>query len=137
MYLGEVSESTLQDLSDVSDETLLQMLDVERGKFTKSDSDKIKYYIDTLIERGVYPKETVEGNPNDVYTMVSGWGAYWHVWEGILECPFCEADLRDSKSGPPFLRQIGISDRGQDRITAWQCPDCKISWQRGILTVKK
>jgi hypothetical protein len=137
VYLGKVSDSTLPDLSDASDETLLQMLDVERGKFTQSDSDKIKYYIDTLIERGVYPKETVEGNPNDVYAMVSGWGAYWHIWKGTLECPLCKADLRDHKMGPPGLRQIGMVDRGQDRVTHWVCPDCRFSWDRDTLTVSK
>jgi len=46
--------------------------------------------LEALIARKVYPAETPEGNPNDIYSMVSGWGARWHEWRGPFECPHCK-----------------------------------------------
>jgi hypothetical protein len=126
----EVDEKTQSILSGYSDAELLEALKCEREKFSKSNKTVMKLMIDELIRRKVYPESTPEGNPNDIYTMVSGWGAYWHVYQGTIECPHCKADLRDSRLGPPFLRQIGISDRSLDRVFAWQCPDCKKTWAR-------
>ncbi len=115
-------------LSDVEDDTLLYALSKERGKFTKSNEVRMHLMIDELVRRGVYP--TNEGKTNTPYKMVSGWGAYWHKWEGTLNCPHCNADLRDHKAGVPFKRTIGMSSRELDRVTAWQCPDCNKQWAR-------
>lgn len=113
---------------EVESETLLDMLDKERSKFTKSDKDLMHSMIDELVARGVYPDQ--KDKRNDPYTMVDGWGAYWHQWKGILNCPHCNADLRDHKAGVPFKREIGLYDRGRDRTTAYQCPDCGKEWPR-------
>jgi hypothetical protein len=117
-------------LNTADNDQLLQALNDERELFTKSNKEVMRVMIDELIRRKVYPETTPEENPNDVYRMVSGWGAYWHIWKGILECPHCKADLRDHKMGPPGLRQIGMVDRGRDTVTHWVCPDCKGIWAR-------
>lgn len=126
----EAQKRVQEILFDITDDELLEALKGERELFTRSNKAMIKAMIDELIRRKVYPESTPEGNPNDIYGMVNGWGAYWHVWKGSLECPHCKADLRDHEAGPPFIRQIGISDRGLDRITGWQCPDCNGTWAR-------
>lgn len=123
-------EVAQQVLATASDSELLEALKQERELFTESSEVIMRIMIDELIRRKVYPENTPEGNPNDIYTMVSGWGAYWHIWKGTLECPHCKADLRDHEMGPPGLRQIGMVDRGQDRVTYWVCPDCKGQWGR-------
>jgi hypothetical protein len=122
-------EAVHKILANITDDELLEALKDERELFTRSSKAVMKVMIDELIRRKVYPANTPEGNPNDIYTMVSGWGAYWHIWKGTLECPHCKADLRDHKMGPPGLRQIGMVDRGLDRITHWVCPDCKGTWE--------
>lgn len=104
-------------------ETLLKVLKEERGKFTKSNATHIGLLIEALIEKGEYPAETQEGNPNSVRSMVNGWGAYWHRWSGTLECPHCKSDLRDREVGPPFMRAIGHTVN--DRIVHYTCPDCE------------
>jgi hypothetical protein len=123
-------EAVQKILSSATNDELLEALKDERELFTRSNKEIMKIMIDELIRRKVYPENTPEGNRNDVYTMVSGWGAYWHIWSGTLECPHCKADLRDQRVGPPFIRQIGISDLNRDRVTMWQCPDCKGQWAR-------
>jgi hypothetical protein len=116
----------------ISDDKLLEMLQAEHQRFLGANPNKIQYYIDALIGRGVYPKETVPGNLRTVYDMVNSYGAYWHKWRDgtLLECPHCKADLRDLEQGPPGIRTIGMVDRGTDRIESWQCPDCKGTWSR-------
>lgn len=115
------------------DNKILEMLQEEHLKFSRSNQERIGLYVDALIERGVYPKETVPGNSRTVLEMVSSYGAYWYKWrEGtILECPHCKADLRDLEQGPPGVRQIGHVDRGTDRVEFWKCPDCHGTWSRG------
>jgi len=116
---------------NLDDAGLLSALDTERKRFTQADDVKMAQMVEELIRRGVYPKETIEGNRNSVMTMVEGWGAYWYLWKGSnLNCPHCKADLRDLKCGPPFMRVIGISCRGVDRVTTWRCPDCNQEWPR-------
>ena len=60
--------------NDISDNQLLEFLNAERERFTLSDVRIKHVFVDELIRRKVYPEETVEGNPNDVFTMVEGWG---------------------------------------------------------------
>jgi predicted RNA-binding Zn-ribbon protein involved in translation (DUF1610 family) len=109
---------------DYSDNTLLDALDHERKKYPANET-VMREMVVTLIARGVYPSETVEANPNDVWTMVSGWGARWHEWRPSFTCPHCKADLRDHRLGPPFKREIGRYSRGRDETTGFTCPDCK------------
>ena len=123
-------EAVQRILATSSNDELLEALKNERELFTRSDKTAMRIMVDELIRRKVYPESTTEGNPNDIYEMVDGWGAYWHTWKGTLECPHCKTDLRDLEAGPPFLRQIGISDRGLDMIVGWQCPDCHGTWVR-------
>ena len=117
-----------------SDLEILEELDAERSKFTTSDDVVLNSLIEELIKRGVYPAETIEGNPNTIFQMVEGWGPYWFTWDhaekGTLTCPHCKKDLRDLRCGPPFLTVIGMVDRDRVRITYWQCPECGKTWKR-------
>ncbi len=116
---------------NLSDEQLLEALKDERGKFTQSDDEVMNNFIVELQHRGVYPQETVPGNPNSVKTMVDGYGAYWYKWDPDPDsCPSCGENMNDEKTGPPFSRRMGIYDRGQDRTVAWRCPFCKHEWER-------
>lgn len=55
-------------------------------------------------------------------------------------CPYCGADLQGEPipekmrhhygSTTHFTRKIGISSMEEDRVTKWQCPDCKGEWRR-------
>jgi len=116
---------------DFDNEVLLDMLDEERSGLDKDrhprepDETKMRQMVDQLIARGVYPAETVPGNPNTVFGMVKGWGARWFQWREPLTCANCGTDLRDHNGGPPFKREIGHYDRGTDRTEGFSCPDCK------------
>lgn len=114
----------------VSDLDLLKMLADERGKFTRSDKVVMSELISELQSRGVYPQDTVPGNPNSVVTMVECWGAYWHEWSGQLSCPHCHVDLRDQNTGPPFKREIAVYSRERDRTTHYSCPSCHKDFPR-------
>jgi hypothetical protein len=125
---------------DFDTEVLLDMIDEERlpgrkdGKYREPDMAKMKQMIDTLIERGVYPAETVDANPNNVYSMVSGYGARWFEWNGTLTCGHCGADLRDHRLGPPYKREMGHYNRGTDRTEWFECPDCKNNIHSAVRT---
>lgn len=42
-----------------------------------------------------------------------------------------EIDLSYGKHGPQrFSRLVGISSMEEDRVVAWECPDCKHRWPR-------
>jgi hypothetical protein len=110
-----------------TDDELLALLDQERSKFSRSNQELLREYVEELIARRVYP--THWPGP-DVWERVGGWGAYWHRYDEPLHCPHCNADLRDTTWGPPGKREIGRSDLRLDRIVEWQCPDCKGSWPR-------
>jgi hypothetical protein len=112
----------------MSDDQLLEELKKERAKFTESDDALMKDMINILIERGVYPKGTAPGNPNTVYQMVEGWGAYWHKYDEPLACPYCNADLRDMRTGPPFKRELIKCDKRHNNTGMVQCPNCKREW---------
>lgn len=112
------------DAVDFTDEQVLDALDEERRRFDRADKGLMQHYIDALVERGVYPRETVSGNPNSVRAMVEGYGARWHLWREPLACPHCGADLRNHVTGPPYKREI-VHERER-----WvkECPDCKKEW---------
>lgn len=61
--------------------------------------------------------------------MADYYGPDWKTYKPPLKCPHCEADLRDLSSGPPFKREIGITER--DRVVECLCPDCGKKWKRG------
>lgn len=53
-------------------------------------------------------------------------------------CPYCNADLQGeiipkesqkAYGATHFTRKIGITSIDVDRITKWQCPDCKMEWK--------
>jgi len=72
---------------------------------------------------GIYPPDTVEGNPNTVLQMVEGWGARWIEWEEPLSCPQCGSDWRNHETGPPFKREWHCSPREGEVVV--YCPDCE------------
>jgi hypothetical protein len=80
--------------------------------------------VEALQVMEAYPKETVEGNPNTILTMVKGYGARWFEWREPFQCTNCKADLRDHKAGPPFKREVGVVEN--DRVKHFVCPDCKV-----------
>lgn len=111
---------------------LVELLGEERSKFTQSDKSLMSSLIQLLIIREVYPTEW-NGKPINVEQRVSGWGADWYKWTGLLNCPHCNADLRAQESGPPFMRTIAVYDRMQDRTTHYKCPDCNQDFPRGTV----
>ena len=113
-------------------EKTLRALTKEREKFTQSDKVKMQKLVDDLVEMGEYPNDVITKLRSGMtpLTMVEGWGANWHKYTGTLNCPHCNADLRDLKTGPPFKREIAIYDMYADRTTHFQCPDCKQSIAR-------
>jgi hypothetical protein len=93
---------------------LLAEVDAERNKFHNADNLKLGRMVDALVKRGVYPVTPVMRRYHySALTMVLAWGAHWHVWQGLLSCPHCRADLGDHAAGPPFKRE-----------TKNTCPDC-------------
>ena len=73
---SETQKILQKGFTTTTDSELLEALKVERELFTQSRDVVMKVMTDELIRRKVYPENTPEGNPNDVYAMVSGWGAY-------------------------------------------------------------
>jgi len=114
--------------SALTDNELLGMLDEERKKFSRSNEELMRHYVDELIARRVYPTHWPGPDP---HARMRCWGAYWHLYREPLNCPHCNADLRDRKSGPPFKREIAHSDRRLDCTTHHSCPDCEKTWGRG------
>lgn len=127
----EIYEEKMKKLSKswmTKEEILLSNIEKERGKYPAND-ELIKKLVDKLIEKGIYPSETKTGM--SVFTMVKSWGAYWYIYNEPLECFYCKANLRDEKNGPPFKREIGMSDSFLDRIVDFVCPDCYRSLDDG------
>lgn len=125
---GRASEFVDSVLVCEGDRKILAELQEERQLFTKSDPQKMAAIIEMLIERRVYPRETPEGNPNSVNTMVDGYGAYWHIWTGMLDCPHCGADQRDHEAGAPFM--LCMSHTVNDRCAHYTCHECLGQWSR-------
>ncbi len=114
-------------------EKLLDELDQERQKFTRSDKEKMKEMVDLLVSAGIYPpmNEKMAKQGSTHLSMVESYGARWHVYDSPLECPHCKADLRNHESGPPFKREIGIEVRGfYDGVAYYNCPDCGANFSR-------
>jgi predicted RNA-binding Zn-ribbon protein involved in translation (DUF1610 family) len=117
-------------------ESLLAAIDEARlpsGDFRKRDwsaagekkrEEELTRLVCIAQDLGVYPRETMEGNPNSVQSMVRGWGARWFEFRGPFECPHCGIDLR-SPLGPPFKLEIGIYDESRDCTIYFKCPDCE------------
>jgi hypothetical protein len=121
----------------LDNEALLSALTTERSAFTRSDPLLLRLMIEELIRRKVYPTDTVEGNPNSVVTMVEGWGARWHEWRPPFECQHCHCDLRDYRTGPPFKREIAVTDFVRDHTVDYRCPDCDVSLLAGATAWKR
>lgn len=108
-------------------EAILDELETERSKFTKADKAKMRQLVDQLVELGVYrTTPAMERHGYTPFTMMEGWGARWFVFRGMLTCPNCGANWRDTENGPPFKRQIGLIEN--DRLVAWRCPDCRMEF---------
>ena len=114
-------------MNTLTNDQLLDELDKERNKFSSKDDTKYLSLIDELVKNKVYPQPP----KMTVKQMVDGWGARWHEYRGKLNCPHCQADLRDLKNGAPFKRELGCEVLGiYDGVLYYQCPDCKKSWAR-------
>jgi len=87
------------------------------------DRPAMTQLIECLVAMDEYPFETVPGNPYSIERMVDCYGARWHRWTGVLECPACGADWRDHERGPPFQRSVDVQRR--DGATMTRCPECK------------
>ena len=125
-----MTSKTSSIFSALDTEALLDKLDAERlitwkpGEplRTRINDVLVDALIDELVHRGIYPKETVAGNPNDIYQMARCYGARWSQWKGILTCSHCKMDLRDRRTGPPYKRSIGVTRN--DRLSYVECPRC-------------
>ena len=112
----------------------LARLKEEREKFTDSDKELMQQMVDALVAAGVYPplSDYLTGDQCKLthLKMVECWGEDWHIYRGLLNCPHCNADLRDPK-GPPFKREMGIQIRGlYDGVAYYQCPECQGAFSR-------
>jgi len=117
-----------------AEKSLLEELNTERGKYAKSDELIMQELIDKLVELGVYPSEPTEAMKTHSYSilnMVNSWGTDWYLYREPLECPNCKANLRNEDSGPPFKREIAISNFVLDRVVDSICPDCYRSIHTG------
>lgn len=104
---------------------LREQLDQEREKFTRADQTKMQELIDQLVAIGEYPSDPTPAMAKygySILTMVECYGSDWHRYRGWLNCPHCQADLRNLESGPPFKRELGRTE--YDRTQDWWCPDC-------------
>ncbi len=104
----------MSDLDD--DELLAELRDVR-----SADVLSMKALVSELIDRRVYP--TTKLSAREVFSKVEFYGAYWHLYGGWLNCPYCKVDLRDLTNGTPFKREIGHILN--DRLHNYNCPDCK------------
>ena len=107
------------NVSTASPEEILRELAAERGKFTRSDKERMQTLTDRLVALGIYPETS--GIGLSALRMVECYGVEWATWREPLHCPHCQADLR--ADSPPFKREIGIIIN--DRCVTYQCPDCK------------
>lgn len=129
-------------LADLRNDELLALIGEHRHGHWYGRGDPRNFEHDPMLcllligeamRRKVYParpQDQYPANPNSTVSMAMGWGADWITWREPLACPYCAADLRDRRVGPPFKREIGHSDRRKDMTTAYQCPDCKGMWPR-------
>lgn len=112
-------------LLDLIDEIRLPSKDSEYYNISNNEyNTRLSGLIRALQRMKVYPKETVEGNPNSILTMVKDYGARWFEWREPFECNNCKVDLRNYETGPPFKREIGIVEN--DSVKNFICPDCKV-----------
>lgn len=119
-----VSTSLVDEVRDSTDpKTILDSIDTIVHSAEPGCLARIERWTAELVRRGIYPEETVPGNPNSVVDMVRGWGSRWFEWKGPLACPLCQADLRDYHRGPPFKREHSIIDGFHNPF--FTCPDCK------------
>ena len=105
----------------------LEKLEVERGKFTPDNESLTQGLIDKLVKKGIYPSKktkTMEKYGYSILDMVKAWGVRWHIYQEPLECPYCNANLKNEECGAPFKREIAISDLVLDRTVDCMCPDC-------------
>lgn len=106
-----------------TNESLLLLLKVERVSF--KNSELMQQIVNELVLRGVYPAKPLAANGiYSPYQMMATYGADWHEYKGLLNCPSCNADWRDLKNGPPFKRSIIVYDHYADKTVATNCPDC-------------
>lgn len=125
------THAVLSTVKSAGDDEVLYLLSHVRRAIARSkaaqetQTEVVRALTEDLIDRGVYPKETVEANPNSVLRMVEGWGAYWHVYSGVLNCPHCSYDLRDHRLGPPFKLELGHYNTARDCTDYHSCPHCK------------
>lgn len=110
----------------VEESVLLCSLREERQKYTKANPTKIARLVDKLVEKGVYPAKSKLGY--SARRMVEYWGENWNQYSEPHNCPACDADLRDLQSGPPFKKEIALSDG--ESVYAWKCHDCQHIWLR-------
>jgi rubredoxin len=105
----------------------LQELREERGKFSGSDESLMQRLIEGLVNKGIYPSEPTGAMKKMGYSildMVKSWGVDWYQYDDPLECPHCKANLRNEEDGPPFKREIAMSDFFLDVVVDYVCPEC-------------
>lgn len=102
--------------------TALAILAAERRNLRGKDTSRMRELCDFLVEAGHYPKESVRGVP--AFDMMNNYGVCWNEYDEPHSCRHCGADLCDRVNGPPFKREIGMINRGEDGPHRYACPQC-------------
>ncbi len=100
---------------------LLILLHKERLKFGDSDRKRMQFYVDELVDRGVYPSSGFNGAFTPL-KMVECYGVDWHQFSIPHYCVYCGTDLRDWNIGAPGKREIIVKLLYENDM--YKCPDC-------------
>lgn len=105
----------------MTDETLLELMQKYYNEFALRSGPALAVVME-LVRRGIYPEKSKMGH--EPKEMVMWFGPDWYKYREPLNCPHCNANLRDEEHGPPGKREIGVYSRELDRTMFYTCPDC-------------
>jgi hypothetical protein len=86
--------------------------------------EALQRFVSFAVETGVMPQTSKSGT--SALKMVECYGARWFLYAGPFYCPYCNEDLRDHQSGPPFKHEIlqtSINNDGR-QVHKLICPKC-------------
>ncbi len=86
--------------------------------------NELQRFVAFAVEASIMPQTSKSGT--SALKMVECYGARWFLYAGPFYCTYCNEDLRDRQSGPPFKREILQSSSNDDGRKVHQliCPKC-------------